>query len=127
MSDVNYIHEYAPRAKDGKCKVMIGGRRRGYSSCHLGKDAPAHTRFRQVETERTSERNRRRADQTVESMTEALWDERCPRMTMSDHDREHYRVAAILVLSFLGVIAGDYEDPAIIGQFADSGFEVPIC
>lgn len=45
MSDLNYAHEYDPRRKDGKCKVMVGGRKQGYRSCHELEDAEVHQRW----------------------------------------------------------------------------------
>ena len=48
--DLNHMHEYDPRRKDGKCKVYV---RDGI--CHLPEDAPVHERWRKAQLQLIAE------------------------------------------------------------------------
>lgn len=48
MSDINYAHRFLPSRK-GRCKQIVGGKKRGYSICGLLEDAPPHQKQKQID------------------------------------------------------------------------------
>jgi hypothetical protein len=61
MSDVNYSHEFQPNRK-GLCTQIIGGRKTGYTICHLPEDASAHEKWRLAHLEETILKERKEMD-----------------------------------------------------------------
>ena len=59
MSDVNYAHEFMPNI-EGRCKVIVGGKRRGYRICGGGEDSHAHQKWNEIQ--KIAERDDGQAD-----------------------------------------------------------------
>lgn len=85
MSDRNYTHTFVPN-RQGLCKVLVGGRRHGYSICHLTESAAVHHR-------NTREREEKR-------LVKMLGNHQLTKLSANRHVKTHWRDDDIYLLLY---------------------------